>query len=104
MADNDLNKTLSDIMENMDKKTLQDNLLKALDTLKQSNADDLANQINSACNSSQNTSDKQSLDKLNVDTNAIKNINPSELEKLINYIGSHGDEVKDKLKDVINKE
>lgn len=100
MADNSLNKTLLNIMENMDKKTLQDNLSKALDTLKQSNPDQLAKQINSVC-SSENTNDKQQLDKLNINTDAIKDINPSDLEKLINYIGSHGDEIKNKLGDVI---
>lgn len=100
MANNNLNKTLSGIMENMDKKTLQDNLSKALDTLKESDANQLAKQINSVCNS-KNTPDKQYLDKLNISTDAVKNINPSDLENLINYIDNHGDEIKNKLGDVI---
>jgi ATP-dependent protease HslVU (ClpYQ) ATPase subunit len=86
-------------MENMDKKSLQDNLSKALDILKQSNADELAKQINSVCSS--DTPDKQRLEKLNINTEAVKNINPSDLEKLINYIDSHGDEIKSKLEDAI---
>lgn len=96
---NNLNKTLSGIMENMDKKTLQDNLSKALDILKHSNADELSKQINSVC--SKDSPDKQRLEKLNIDTDAVKNINPSDLERLINYIGSHGDEIKSKLENVI---
>lgn len=96
---NNLNKTLSGIMGNMDKKSLQDNLSKALDILKNSDANELAKQINSVCNS--DTPDKQRLEKLNINTDAVKNINPSDLEKLINYIGSHGDEIKSELKDVI---
>ncbi|HHX18582.1 MAG TPA: hypothetical protein GX727_06950 [Clostridium sp.] len=99
MADNNINNTLSGIMENMDKKSLQDNLSKALDILKQSNADELAKQINSVCSS--NTPDKQRLEKLNINTDVVKNINPSDLEKLINYIGNHGDEIKSKLENVI---
>ena len=57
---NNLNKTLSGIMGNMDKKSLQDNLSKALDILKNSDANELAKQINSVCNS--DTPDKQRLE------------------------------------------
>ncbi|NLI58366.1 MAG: hypothetical protein GX387_07585 [Clostridium sp.] len=99
MTYNNLNNTLSGIMGNMDKKSFQENLSKALDILKNSNANELAKQINSVCSS--DTPDKQRLEKLNINTEAVKNINPSDLEKLINYIDSHGDEIKSKLEDAI---
>ncbi|TYQ16213.1 UNVERIFIED_CONTAM: hypothetical protein Cloal_2735 [Acetivibrio alkalicellulosi] len=101
MANNDLNKTLSGIMETMDKKTLQDNLSKALDALKHSNTEELAKQINSVCSSPKDSPNKSPLENMNINTDAIKNINSADLENLLNYIGNHSDEIKDKLKDVI---
>ncbi|MFZ5987254.1 MAG: hypothetical protein ACOYWZ_09055 [Bacillota bacterium] len=105
MSNNDLNKNLADILNNMDKKALQENLNKALDVLKNGNTEELAKQIASVTKSPQgakpSSADKAALDKMNIDADAIKNLNSTDLEKILKYIGSHGNEIKDKLKDII---
>ncbi|MCX7842346.1 MAG: hypothetical protein N2489_04655 [Clostridia bacterium] len=105
MSNNDLNKTLADILNNMDKKTLQDNLGKALDVLKNANTEELAKQISNVCGGQQgakaNNPEKASLDKMNINPDAIKNLSSTDIEKMLKQIGSHGDEIKGKLKDII---
>lgn len=105
MSNGDLNKTLSDVLSKMDKRTLQENLSKAVDMLKSSNTQDLAKQIGSVCSNQQGTlpgsSDNSALEKLNIDPEVLKKLGSTDLEKFLKYIGSHGDEIKDKLKDVV---
>lgn len=105
MSNNDLNKNIADILNNMDKKALKENLSKALDVLKNGNTEELAKQITSVAqnqqNSTPNSADKATLDKMNIDADIMKNLNSNDLEKLLKYIGSHGNEIKDKLKDIV---
>ena len=102
---NDLNKSLADVLNNMDKKALQENLSKALDMLQNSDTGELAKQIASASNSEQNSNlnntDKSTLDKMNINADVMKNLNNADLEKFLKYIGTHSDEIKGKLKDFI---
>lgn len=105
MSNNDMNKALADVLNNMDKKTLQENLNKALDVLKNGNTGELAKQIASVSKNQQdakpNNTDQSVLNKVQMDADAIENLNNTDLEKLLKYIGSHGDEIKSKLKDII---
>ena len=102
---NDLNSNISNILNNMDKKALKENLSKALDVLKNGNTEELAKQIASVTQNQENTSssnvDKAALDKMNINTDAMKNLSSNDLERLLKYIGNHGDEIKDKLKDIV---
>lgn len=105
MNNNDLNKNIANILNNMDKKALQENLSKAIDVLKNGNTEELAKQITSVAQSQQytnpNSTDKASLDKMNIDADIMKSLSPNDLEKMLKYIGSHGNEIKDKLKDMV---
>ena len=102
---NDLNSNISNILNNMDKKALKENLSKALDVLKNGNTEELAKQIASVTQNQENTSssnvDKAALDKMIINTDAMKNLSSNDLERLLKYIGNHGDEIKDKLKDIV---
>lgn len=104
---NNLNKNIANILNNMDKNVLQEKLNKALDVLKNGNTEELAKQIASVAQNQQNTNlsieDKVALDKMNINTDIIKNLSSNDIEKLLKYIGSHGNEIKDKLKDTVKK-
>ncbi len=102
---NNLNKNIANILNNMDKNVLQEKLNKALDVLKNGNTEELAKQIASVAQNQQNTNlsieDKVALDKMNINTDIMKNLSSNDIEKLLKYIGSHGNEIKDKLKDTV---
>lgn len=103
MSNNDLNGNIAHILNNMDKKTLQENLNKALDVLKNGNTEELAKKISAVANNPQNLNSEgtAALDKMNIDANIMKNLSNNDLENLLKYIGTHGNEIKDKLKDIV---
>jgi len=104
MSNNNLNESILDALKNFEKDTLRDNFKKALNILKEGNTEEIADKIRGACSKSSNgqTSLENSiLDKINIDEDTIKKLNSNDLEKLLNYLGDHKDEIENKINDIV---
>lgn len=101
-----LNKKLAEILGKMDEKVLQARLNAALDMLKKGNTEELAKKINKIDKEELlrkiNEFDDQKLKDMKIDKDEIKQkVSGADLDKLASLIGDHGDEVIDKIKDII---
>lgn len=103
---NAFNKKLADIIGKMDEKVLQAKINTALDMLKNGNNEDLAKKIGKMDKNEliakMNELDENKLKEMNINKNEIKQkISDVDLDNLKKLIGDHGDEIINKLKDII---
>jgi len=101
-----LSKKLAELMGKMDEKVLQAKLNAAIEMLKKGNPDDLAKKINKIDKeelmSKINEFDASKLKDMNINVNDVKQkVNEADLNKLSNLLGEHGDEIVQKIKDMI---
>jgi hypothetical protein len=101
-----LNKKLAEILGKMDEKILQTKLNAALDMLKKGNTDDLAKKINKLDKgellSKINELDENKLKDLKINKEDIqRNVSNADFEKLSRLLGENGDEIINKIKDII---
>ena len=105
---NALNKKLTELLGKMDEKVLQTKLNAALDMLKKGNPEDLAKKLNKLDKGDllkrMDEFDESKLQDLNLNINDIKQkVNSTDLDKLSQLIGEHGDDIVKKIKDIISK-
>ena len=103
---NQFSKKMLEMLGKMDEKVLKAKMNAALDMLKKGNTEELANQLNKMDKNELlgkiNELDDTKLKELNMDKNDIrKKVSDADLEKLSQLIGSNGDEIIRKLKDII---
>lgn len=108
MMSNPFNKKFSDVFGKIDDKVLEAKLNKAFDMLKNNDPEELAKSINKIDKndllSKINEFDDGKLQDLNIDKEDIrKKVNDADLKKLSSLIGDHGDEIINKLKDILKK-
>lgn len=105
---NAINKKLSELLGKMDDKVLQVKLNSALDMLKNSNPEELAKKLKKIDKDEImgkiDEIDQDKLKELNIDVDEIKSkITEADLAKLSNLIGDKGDEIVNKIKELLNK-
>ncbi len=103
---NAFNKKLADILGKMDEKVLQAKINTALDMLKNGNSEELAKKINKMDKndllSKINELDEQKLKELNINKTEIRQkVGEADFNNLKKVLGEHGDEIINKLKDII---
>lgn len=103
---NALNKKLAEIVGKMDEKVLQTKLNAAMDMLKKGNAEDLVKKINKMDKqelvSKINEFDESKLQELNINKEEINSkVSDTDLQNLSRLIGEHGDEIVQKIKEII---
>lgn len=103
---NVFNKKLADIIGKMDEKVLQAKINAALDMLKNGNNEELAKKIGKIDKnellSKMNEINEDKLKELNINKTDIKQkVSEEDLNNLKKLIGEHGDEIINKLKDII---
>jgi hypothetical protein len=101
-----LNKKLAEIMSKMDEKVLKARLNAAMDMLKKGDTEELAKKLNKMDKADLlekiNDLDDSKLKDLKIDKNEIKQqVSSSDLDKLSQLLGDHGDEIINKIKDII---
>lgn len=103
---NIFNKKIAELMGKMDEKVVQTKLNTALDMLRKGDTDELARKINKMDKnellSKIDEFDKEKLKDLNINTEEMKKkITDADLQKLSTLIGDRGDEIINKIKDII---
>lgn len=103
---NAFNKKLADILGKMDEKVLQAKINTALDMLKNGNTEELARKMGKMDKnellSKINELDEQKLKELNINKNEIRQkVGEADFNNLKKVLGEHGDEIINKLKDII---
>ncbi|MDP4092243.1 MAG: membrane trafficking protein [Bacillota bacterium] len=101
-----ISKKLAEMLGKMDEKILQAKLNAAIDMLKKGNPEDLAKKINkldkNEIMNKLNELDTSKLNEFNIDKEEIrKRINSADFEKMSQILGENGDEIINKLKDII---
>lgn len=101
-----LNKKLAEILGKMDEKVLQAKLNAALDMLKKGDTAELAKKINKMDKDDIMDKikgfDESKLREFNINKNEIREkVNDNDLENLKKLIGEHGEEIINKIKDII---
>lgn len=104
--DNSLNKKLAEILGKMDEKVLKAKLSTAMDMLKNGDTEQLVKKINkmdkNELMSKLSEIDDSKLKELNLNKDELKQkISDTDLNQLKNMIGAHGDEIVNKIKDIL---
>ncbi|MCX7747882.1 MAG: membrane trafficking protein [Clostridia bacterium] len=94
------------MLSKMDEKVLKARLNAAIDMLKNGNTEELANKLNKLDKNELltkiNEVDASKLDELNINKSELKQqISNADLQKLSQLIGENGDEIINKIKDII---
>jgi len=103
---NSMSKMFSDILGKMDEKMLQTKLNAALDMLKKGDTDELAKKLNKMDKKELlkkiNEIDASKLQELNINKEEIKQkLSETDLDGMAKIIGEHGEEIVNKIKDII---
>lgn len=103
---NGLNKKMMDILGKMDEKVLQAKINAALDLLKSGNNEEIAKKISKIDKnellSKINELDDTKLKEMNINKNDFKQkVNDADLNNLQKVLGEHGEEIINKIKDII---
>lgn len=103
---NSFNKKLSEMLGKVDEKVLQTKLNAAFDMLQKGDTDEIARQLNKVDKKELltkiNEFDNSKLQELNINKEEIRQkISDVDLDNLQKLIGEHGDEIINKIKDII---
>jgi len=102
----ELNKKFANIIGKMDEKVLKAKLNSAIDMLKKGNTEELAKKISKLDKDEMleklSEIDNSTLKELNIDSQEVKNINNSDFEKLSSLLGDQGNEIVEKIKNLLN--
>lgn len=103
---NPFNKKLAELMGKVDEKVMQAKLNAAIDMIKKGNTDDLVKKLNKVDKdelmTKMNEFDDTRLKELNIDKEDVKKkIEGIDLDKIAALIGDKGDEIVNKIKDIL---
>jgi len=105
---NPFNRKLSELLGKMDDKMLQAKINAGLEMLKKGDMDEIAKKLNKVDKeeflNKLNDFDQTKIKELNINIDDIKkNINETDLQKISQLIGEHGDEIVKKIKTLLDK-